>query len=181
MARLEPIETSRASGRVRELLSEAQARLGMIPNLTRALAHSPAALEGFLRLSDALESGALPDKLREQISLAVAQRHGTEYGVAEHAALGRAVGLSDEEIMDARHGRSSNSKVQAALRFASQVIRGRGDIADEDWARLCAAGYSSQEIVEILAWIGLSTFTDYFAQATQTDADFPKLHEPSRA
>lgn len=179
MPRLQPIELARASGKVRELLQEVQLTMGMVPNLVGAVAHSPAVLEAFLCLRNLLQESVLPEKLCEQISLAVSQRHGAQYGVSGHTALGRAVGLSDEEIHDARQGRATNSRVEAAIRFALQVIDKRGNVGEEDWSRLRAAGYSDREAVEILAWIGVNTFSDYFTQATQTEVDFPRICEPS--
>jgi len=146
----------------------------MVPNLLLVMANSPVVLEGYLGLNEALERGVLSEKLREQMALAVAEHHRSEYWVAGHVALGRAAGLSEEEIMDARSGRSSSSKVQTALRFACQMLQKRGDLDNDDWGRLRAAGYSDREITEILGWIGVNTFRDYFAQATQTAIDFPK-------
>src|SRR5439155_18495712 len=73
MPRLSAIESSEATGRARELLDAVQARLDMTPNLIRTLAHSPAALHPFLSFGAALDSGGLPEKLREQLALAVAE------------------------------------------------------------------------------------------------------------
>lgn len=174
MARLKPVGFDRTSGRVRDLLQTVQSTVGMVPNLLLVMANSPVVLEGYLLLNDALERGILPERLREQMALAVAECHGSQYWVAGHVALGRAAGLSDEEIMDARDGRSSSSKTQTALQFACRMIDTRGDLAEEDWVRLRAAGYSDREITEIIAWVCVNTFSDYFAQATQTEIDFPK-------
>jgi len=177
MPRLEPIELAHATQRVRELLHEVEGSMGMVPNLIGTVAHSPTVLEAFLCLRNLVRGSVLPEKLCEQIALAVAERHVSRYGVAAHAALGRAVGLSDEEIRDARLGRATSSKADAAVRFAVRVVDRHGRIGDEDWARLRAASYSPRETVEILAWIGVNTFSDYFAQATQIDIDFPELRD----
>lgn len=174
MARLKPIGFDRTTGRVRQLLQEVRSTVGMVPNLLLVMANSPVVLEGYLSLNRALERGVLSERLREQMALAIAEQHRSEYWVAGHVALGRAAGLSDEEIMDARGGRSSSGKVQTALRCACRMIAGGGDLADEDWGRLRAAGYGDREITEIVAWICVNTFSDYFAQATQTEIDFPK-------
>jgi AhpD family alkylhydroperoxidase len=148
--------------------------MGMVPNLLLVMANSPVVLEGYLVLNEALERGVLSERFRQQMALAVAEHHRSDYWVAGHVVLGRAAGLSDEEIMDARAGRSSSSKVQTALRFACRMLEKRGELDHDDWARLRGAGYSDREITEILGWIGVNTFRDYFAQATQTEIDFPK-------
>ena len=60
MARLTQISPEAASGRARELLDAVKDRLGLVPNMTRAMANSPAALDGYLQLSGALGKGTLP-------------------------------------------------------------------------------------------------------------------------
>lgn len=174
MARLKPVGFDRTTGRVRQLFQEVRSTVGMVPDLLLVMANSPVVLEGYLALNRALERSVLPERLREQMALAIAEQHRSEYWVAGHVALGRAAGLSEEEIMDARGGRSSSGKVQTVLRCARRMIAAGGELADEDWGRLRAAGYSDREITEMVAWICVNTFNDYFAQATRTEIDFPK-------
>src|SRR5436305_9863138 len=89
MARITQISHEAASGRARELLDAVMDRLGLVPNMTRAMANSPAALDGYLQLSGALGKGALPARVREQIALAVAQANACDYCLAAHSAIGR--------------------------------------------------------------------------------------------
>jgi alkylhydroperoxidase family enzyme len=78
MSRLMQITDEGASDRARPLLDAVKNRLGLVPNMTRAMATSPAVLDGYLQFSGALARGTLRAKLREQISLAVAQANGCE-------------------------------------------------------------------------------------------------------
>jgi AhpD family alkylhydroperoxidase len=87
-----------------------QKKLGMTPNMMRTMAQSPAVLEGYLNLSSALGGGSLPAKLREQIALVVGEANGCEYCLSAHSAIGRMLGLSEEEILDSRRGESSEGK-----------------------------------------------------------------------
>ncbi len=50
MPRLPAISPEHAAGRAKELLDGVQATLGMIPNLMRTMANSPAVLEAYLPL-----------------------------------------------------------------------------------------------------------------------------------
>src|SRR3954451_8601863 len=102
MARINQVSPDATNGRARELLDVVKGRLGLVPNMTRAMASSPAALDGYLQLSGALGQGALPAKVREQIALAVAQANGCDYCLAAHSAVGRMVGLTDEQVRDSR-------------------------------------------------------------------------------
>src|SRR5882672_129777 len=55
------------------LLEAVNKQLGVVPNMFRLVANSPAALEGFLSLSGALAKGSLPAQTRQRIALAVAE------------------------------------------------------------------------------------------------------------
>ena len=73
MSRIHPISPESATGKLKELFDAVKKNLGLVPNMTRAMANSPAVLEGYLGLSSALGKGSLPAKIREQIALAVGQ------------------------------------------------------------------------------------------------------------
>ena len=51
MSRLPLIDPATATAPVSELLAEVQRRMGVTPNMTRAMANSPALLQGYLDLS----------------------------------------------------------------------------------------------------------------------------------
>src|SRR5262245_20934023 len=73
MSRLNQLDPEYATGHAKELLGAVKTKLGIVPNMTRAMANSPAALDGYLQLNGALSKGTLSAKLREQIALTVSQ------------------------------------------------------------------------------------------------------------
>lgn len=175
MKRLKVIDPKKAEGKGKILLEEIQDRYGMIPNIMRTMSHSPSVLEAYLVMNDALSGGALSPKLREQLALVVSEKNGCDYCLASHSAVGQMVGLSEEEVSDSRRGISTDSKVEAALRFASQVVDQRGRVADGALEFLRKHGYSDGEIVEIVANVALTLFTNYFNQVAGTPVDFPEI------
>lgn len=177
MPRLKPIEYGEAPEGTRGLLDDVQQQMGMIPNIFWTLANSPTALEGFVGLREALDKGVLSAKLREEIGLTVSEINQSQYCVCGHAAIGRTLGCSDEEITDARRGTSPDSKVSAALHFAREVVENRGCLSDEEFQRLRDVGYEDREITEMIACIALSVFGDYFTHIAQTELDFPEVPE----
>ncbi len=177
MPRLQAIEPTHASGRAKQLLDGLNEKLGMVPNLARTLANAPAALQGYLALGEAVESGDLPPQLREQIALTVSQANGCNYCVAAHCAIGKSVGLSDGQLADARESSSPDSKVDAALGFARQLVENRGWVSDEELQRVRRAGYGDGDIAEIVAIVAWKTFANYFNHVAGTDVDFPAVPE----
>ena len=174
MARLTQISPEAASGRARELLDAVEDRLGLVPNMTRAMANSPAALDGYLQLSGALGKGTLPAKFREQIALAVAQANGCDYCLAAHSAVGRMVGLTADQIRDSRLGTAVDPKASALIRFALKVLESRGSVTDGDLDEVRRAGYDEAAITEVVANVSLDVFTNYFNRLAGTDLDFPQ-------
>lgn len=178
MARIQPVDPAAARGNARELLAGVQNSLGAVPNLMRTMAHSPAALRGYLGFAQALGGGTLSPRLREQIALAVAGANQCEYCAAAHAYLGGKLGVSPQEAEANLAGSSSDPKVEAALEFSRQVVARRGWVGDEEVQRLLEAGYGDAELVEIVATVALNLFTNYFNHVAQTEVDFPRVELP---
>ena len=103
----------------RPILEAVNGQLGLVPNLFRLVALSPAALAGMTGLSGAL-SKALDVKTRERLAIATAQVNGCDYCLSAHTYLGLNLArLSPEEIALNRNGASSDAKADAAVRFGA--------------------------------------------------------------
>jgi len=173
MSRIPPVDRNTTTDSVRKNFDAVQKQLGVVPNMMRTMAQSPAVLEGYLGFGAALRRGRLPVGLQEQIALAVAETNSCDYCLSAHTALGRGAGLSNDELAASREARATDRKAAAALQFARVVVDRRGDVRDLDLAAVRAAGYSDGEIAEIIAHVALNVFTNYFNRAAQTDIDFP--------
>jgi uncharacterized peroxidase-related enzyme len=155
------------------VLDAVNAQLGVVPNLFRLAAVSPAAVTGMTSLSGAL-ARALDVKTRNRIAVAVAQVNGCDYCLSAHTYLGLNLArLAPEEIALNRQGASSDPKAAAAVRFAAQVAETRGKVADADLAAVRAAGFSEAQVVEIVAVVAENFFTNLLNNVAQTDIDFP--------
>lgn len=175
MPRIEAIDPKEATGKARELLDGVKAKIGSVPNLMRTFANSPAALEGYLNFSGALGSGSLSARLREQIALAVADANNCEYCLSAHTAIGKMVGLNENELIASRRASSTDARTDAALKFAHQIVVKRGEVLDSEVQAVREAGYNDGEIVEIVANVALNIFTNYFNHIARTTVDFPKV------
>lgn len=157
----------------RATLDAVHGAFGATPNMFRAVANSPAALQAMWSFFGALGGSSIPAKLGEQIAVAVADRNACEYCLAAHTALGRKAGASSAEMSAAQAGESADPAAAAALRFALQVVEQRGQVSEADVAALRAAGYGDGQIVEILAHVALNLFTNYVNVAFAVPVDFP--------
>lgn len=174
MSRIEPLLQTTDEG-TRRSFEAIEKQLGFVPNMMRTMAQSPRVLEGYLALSGALRRGLLPATLQEQIALVVAEANACNYCLSAHTALGRRVGLSDDQLAASREGRGSDVKVNAALQFAAAVLKRRGGVGDHEFVRVRNAGFSDAEITEIIAHVALNALTNYFNRAADTAIDFPPV------
>lgn len=158
----------------RPLLETVQARFGGVPNLYRLVGLSPAALEGYLAWSGALQKGELAAATRERIALAIAEYNACSYCLSAHALVARRqAGLDDAEIAANRHGSSTDAVAAAAVKFAVKVARRRGHLDKADVQALIAAGYSPAQVVEIVMQVALNVWTNYINEVARTEIDFP--------
>ncbi len=151
-------------------------QLGSAPNMFRAIANSPQALEGYLAMSGALGKGSLLAPTRERIALAVAEINGCGYCLSAHTYLARNLAkLDDAEITANRNGASNDPKADAAVRFAAIVAIRRGQVTDAEFAAVKAAGYTDAQVIEIVQHVALNIWTNYFNEVFQTEVDFPAV------
>lgn len=163
------------------LLDAVEKQLGVVPNLFRLVALSPAALQGMLGLNGALGK-ALDVKTRERIALAVAQINGCDYCLSAHTYLGLNLARLDEaEIAMNRKGASLDPKADAAVRFAAKVTQSRGKVSDADLAAVRVAGFTDAQIVEIVAVVAENVLTNFVNNVAETEIDFPVVRASEAA
>jgi uncharacterized peroxidase-related enzyme len=160
----------------RPVLDAVQQQLGVVPNMFRLIAQSPAALQGFTANNGALAK-TLDVKTRERIALAVAQVNGCDYCLSAHTYLGLNLAkITPEEIALNRKGESGDPKANAAVRFAAKIVRDRGQVGAADLQGVRDAGFSDAAIIEILAVTAENIFTNLLNIVADTDIDFPVVH-----
>jgi len=175
MSRIQPVSYEESTGKTKQLLDAVRAKLGVVPNMMKTMAQSPAVLEAYLNFSGALGGGRLEARLREQIALLSAEANGCGYCASAHTAIGKMVGLGEDAILAARRGDAADARTDAALKFARTVIANRGEVSDADLQAVRGAGFSEGEVGEIVANVALNIFTNYFNEIAKTDIDFPRV------
>jgi len=169
------IESRSAPSASQPLLAQIQQAFGTLPNMFKAVANSPAALQSMWTAFGALGQGTLGAKLGEQIAVAIANRNRCEYCLAAHTVLGQNAGALPAEMAAAQLGRSEDTRTAAALVFALKVVEQRAQITDADVAHLREAGFGDEQIVEIMAHVALNLFTNYINVALDVPVDFPRV------
>lgn len=175
MNRVSLIDRNATTPDRKKLLDAIHAAFGTTPNMFRAVANSPAALQSMWGAFGALGGGVIEPTLGEQIAVAVADRNACDYCLAAHTALGRKAGVSAETLIAAQAGHSSDPKTQAVLDFALKLVNARGQVGDADMRAMRDAGFDDQAIVEVMAHVALNLFTNYVNVAFAVPVDFPAV------
>jgi uncharacterized peroxidase-related enzyme len=168
------VEPETATGQAAELLAQVQKSLGLTPNMTKAMANSPALLRGYLALSGAVAGGVLPPAVRERLAIATAQLNGCEYCLSAHTYIGANVAKVDaEELRRARDGDSEDAHVAALLRLSNAIAGSAGDVDEVDIKTAREAGATDEEIGEVVANLALNVLTNYFNVLARVENDWP--------
>jgi uncharacterized peroxidase-related enzyme len=180
MSRIPTIDPASATGPVKPLLEGVHRGLGATPNLFRVAAQSPSALEGMVGMFGAIAKGHLDARTREAVALAVSEANACDYCLSAHTALGRQAGLWDEALASAREGKGDEPRGTAALRLARTIVERRGHVGDVDLVEARRSGLTDGEILEVVANVALTTFTNYVNVVAGTDIDFPIVRHRAR-
>ena len=175
MAYIQPLDRNQVDAATGATLDAVKAKLGVLPNMFRTLAHTPVALNAYMQLSGATGTGKLNARQREQIALAVGESNDCGYCVAAHSVLGKGAGLTAAQVELARDGQADDARDAAVLKLAQAIVRQRGHVAADELDAFKAAGFADGDILEVLAVVTLNIFTNYTNHIAGTELDFPAV------
>lgn len=168
MTRIAALTLDQAPVAARAALQGVEKGLGFMPNAFATLAHSPAALTGYLALAQALGRNSLTPAEREVVALAASQVNGCDYCLAAHSFLGSKAGLHSGDVLAARAG-----TLNAVAVLARAVTLERGQVSDQVLRQARDAGLDDERIVDVIAQVSLMTLTNYLNNVAHTEVDFP--------
>ena len=180
MQRVHSVNPQVAQGRTKELLDTVQQAFGMIPNTAKVMANSPAVLDSFLAFSTAMGKVQIGEKLHNQLKLNTSETNSCDYCTSILCAIAPSAGLSADDILAGRTGKSVDQRTEAALKFAEDVLESRGKVTNQQLAAVREAGFGDGEIVEIVASVVLGCFTNFLNNVADTELDIPQA-EPVEA
>lgn len=180
MQRVHSVNPQVAQGRTKELLDAVQQAFGMIPNIAKVMANSPAVLDSFLAFSTAMGTVQIGEKLHNQVKLNTSETNSCDYCTSILCAIAPSAGLSADDILAGRTGNSGNRRTDAALKFSGAVLESRGKVSNQQLAAVREAGFGDGEIVEIVASVVLGCFTNFLNNVADTELDIPHA-EPVEA
>jgi alkylhydroperoxidase family enzyme len=144
---------------------------GQLSNFLGVLAGAPSVLRAYARFRSELRNGTLPLATQQRVALAVAEHDGSEYALSMLQRSARDAGLGLDEIALARQFESRDEREATLLRF----VKGLVESADVPPLHLHEeareAGWTDEQILETVAYVALSSFTNLVARAGNVPRD----------
>ncbi|MEH0665895.1 carboxymuconolactone decarboxylase family protein [Vibrio scophthalmi] len=160
------------------LIENSVKAFGMLPNLHAVMAESPALLEGYQVLHGLFQRTSFNAEELTVVWQTINVEHGCHYCVPAHSAIAASMKV-DQEIVDALVNQTplANQKLETLRETTLQMVRQRGVIDDTQIEQFFAAGYSQQQLLEIVLGLAqkvMSNYTNHLAD-TPIDAPFKKF------
>ena len=157
--RIAPLTDAEMDDETRALLGAAGPTPGRVLNIFRTLAVHPKLLRRWLVFgSHVLAKSTLPPREREIAILRVGWLCRSEYEWGQHVAIGRASGITAEEIRRIALGPDADGwseRDRTLLRATDELVRDHC-IGDATWTAL-AGDWSTEQIVDLVFAVGQYT------------------------
>ncbi|HXG29117.1 MAG TPA: carboxymuconolactone decarboxylase family protein [Nevskiales bacterium] len=162
------------SGKAREMLETAQARLGFVPNMYANMVNSPGLLETYLMGYERFrqDSGFTPAE-QEVVFLTISRFHRCTYCMAAHSMIADKVSKVPAPVLQAlRDGTAiPDAKLAALSAFTHAMVESRGAPTPEQVQAFRAAGYTDRQVLEIILAIAVKTLSNYSNHVLHTPVD----------
>lgn len=161
-----------APGKSPELLRAVGEKYGFTPNLFRILAESPAALEGYLSLSQIFGASSLTPLEQQTVLLTASFENECDYCMAAHSTVAEMSGAPGEILAALRSGAPlPDPRLEALRRFTAAVVQRRGWVSESDVAAFLEAGFSRGQMLEVILGVALKTLSNYTNHLARTPVD----------
>ena len=148
-----------------------KASLGFVPNLYATIAYSENGLGRYLAYQNAKTS--LSNKEKEAVNLIVSQVNECLYCQSAHTTIGKMNGFTDEQILDIRKGKSSNTKLNALIQLAGAITKNKGKVNATLVDNFFTEGYTNENLVDLILQVSEKTAMNYLHNLTEVPVDFP--------
>ena len=137
-------------------LEESIKAFGMLPNLHAVLASSPNTLQAYKDLHNGFQNSSFNTDEVTVVWQTINVEHECHYCVPAHTAIAHMMGVDASITETLRNGGNlEDSKLQTLKETTLSIIRNRGRISEQELSSFYAAGYSEQQVLEIILGVCL--------------------------
>ena len=158
----------------RPFLENAQRKFGMVPNLIGLFAESPVAVETYQTLAGLFTKTSFTPTERNIVWLATSYDNECHYCMAAHTAIAKGEKVSDDIIDALRAGTPlEDPRLETLRTFTASVVVNRGRVSDDQVEAFLGAGFTKENILEVLVGVVHKTLSNYANHIAETPVDAP--------
>ncbi|MQQ08993.1 carboxymuconolactone decarboxylase family protein [Epibacterium sp. SM1979] len=156
----------------KEILKGVEAEYGFIPELMKVLAGSPELLATYIQAHTQFVSTSFTAEEKTVVWQTINVIHECVYCVPAHTAIAKSMNV-DDAITDALRNETAlgDAKLESLRDFVTAVVVKRGHVSGEDLEAFYGAGYSEQNVLEIITGLAQKVITNYTNHIAKTTSD----------
>ncbi len=152
----------------KELLKYGEKKYGTLPNLFCYMAGAPAALEAYNSLFKIFSKTSFPAGEQHLILLAVSIKNECDYCTAAHTRAAKANGIPSSVLNAVRKQKAiGDQRLDALVNLSQKLTVTRGHVDASDLSAFYDAGFSPENVMEIIVGISLKTMSNYINHVTE--------------
>lgn len=152
------------------LLDSIQKKYGFVPNLFSYMAEAPVTIEAYLALNELIAKSSFTPTQQQVALLAASVENDCEFCIAAHRATGK-MSNSNQQTLDALYNNAdiNDASDSALTSYVRKVVKQRGLMSDEDIQSFIDAGFSKQQMLEVVLIVSIKTLSNYINHITQPE------------
>lgn len=163
-----------APAEAKPLLADSVAAFGMLPNLHAVMAEAPTLLKGYQVLHELFQNTSFNAQELTVVWQSINVEHECHYCVPAHSGIAAAMKV-DENIVDALVNKTplADPKLETLRETTLEMTRERGVLSQSQQDKFFAAGYTKQQLLEIVLGLAqkvMSNYTNHLADTPVDDA-----------
>lgn len=157
-----------------DLLAASQKQNGMIPGLHAVMAEAPGLLEGYQKLHELFMNSSFDKDELTVVWQAINVEHECHYCVPAHTGIAKAMKV-DDAITNALRDETPlpNARLEALRTFTLSMVRERGDVSEKTVQTFLDAGFTQQQVLEVILGIAQKVMSNYTNSVANTPVDAP--------
>jgi uncharacterized peroxidase-related enzyme len=163
----------------KSVLKELQQDIGFVPELFGYIAESPETLSSYFSLAKKFARCSLSPTEQRVLLLAISVENGCEYCVAAHSVIAKELIQVCPTVVEAiRSGQTiPDARLRALVEFTLELKAGRGHINHAKIDAFLQAGFTKQNVFEVIMALSMKTLSNYANLMIGADVDEEFAHE----
>lgn len=152
----------------KELLKYGEQKYGAVPNLFKIMAGAPASLEAYNSLFKIFSTTSFTAGEQHLILLAASVVNKCDYCTAAHTRAAKANGVASKTLNAIRKQKQlEDTRLNVLINTTKKITETRGNVSKNDLEVFYNAGFSPENIMEIIVGVSLKTLSNYINHITE--------------